>query len=215
MSSCPARQIFTSAHDALSAELARSTNVRVASDGSAQARIYALGARDNATANDPVPQLRALVKPVWAVVARDGQLMLPLTQMDAPQAAAQLALALGKLARKRALLLLENTSANNRLRGAVTCEVLTQRDGKWCPVAPMNRVRSLSPMGHALPCRSAMVRRSPSIPSCSTSAWTAASSCCSHRRRAGKSGHRSAFRFGATDGAELKIELPSDFPMAG
>lgn len=212
----PCATDLASAHDALSAELARSTNVRVASDGSAQARIYALGARDNATANDPVPQLGALVKPVWAVVARDGQLMLPLTQMDAPQAAAQLALALGKLARKRALLLLENTSASNRLRGAVTCEVLTQRDGKWCPVAPDESGQIALADGTRF---AVQIRNGASQPIYPFLFYIGMDGGIEllfpSETRWEEWPPQRTFRFGATDGAELKIELPSDFPWPG
>lgn len=127
---------LASARVDLLAALSRCTNLRVTSDGSAMVRIYGLGARVQCAAKDPVPQLGALTEPVWAAVERDGELMLPALSLGNPSSATALASALGQLARKRALLLLENTSATASLRGAVTCELLTQRDGKWNPVSP-------------------------------------------------------------------------------
>ena len=119
---------------ALLQTLSARTNLRLTGDGSAIYRIYALGPRRQATADDPVPQLGALDEPVWAVVERDGEMALPALSLTSPRTAEALSKALGQLARRRALLLLENPSATSSLRGAVRCEVLVQRGAEWLPV---------------------------------------------------------------------------------
>ena len=204
------------AHDELAAELARCTNVRVAGDGSAQARIYLLSARDSATAHDPVPQLGALASPKWAVVARDGELMLPPIPTDAPQAAAQLAGALSKLARKRALLMLENTSASNRLRGAVSCEVLTQRAGSWCPVAPDASGQIALADGTRFAVQIGNGSSQPIYPFLFYIGMEGSIELLfPSETRWEEWPPQRTFRFGATDDAELTIKLPADFPWHG
>lgn len=212
----PCTEELAQAHHVLSDALSRCTNVRVSSDGLAGARIYALGVRSSATADDPVPQLGALAKPVWAVVARDGELMLPLIPVDAPQAAAQLALALGKLARKHALLLLENAGAGNRLRGAVTCDVLTLRDGHWIPVAPDGSGQIALADGTRLAVQISNQSSQPIYPFLFYIGIEGSIDLLfPTETRWEQWPPQRTLRFGTTEDAELKIELPADFPWDG
>jgi hypothetical protein len=50
----------------------------VPADEPADVRLYLLPAREEAGPDDPVPQIRHVTEPTWAVVGRDGELMMPL-----------------------------------------------------------------------------------------------------------------------------------------
>lgn len=203
-------------HRDLQSELARCTNVRVANDGSAHARIYTLGSRDHAAATDPVPQLGALKGPTWAVVERDGELMLPPIPTDAPQAAAQLALALSKLARKRALLLLENSSASSSLRGAVTCEVLTQRNGQWVTVAPDSSGQIPLEHGSSLAVQITNGSTQPIYPFLFYIGLEGSIDLLFPRDvRWEEWPPNRSLRIGTTEESRMDIELPADFPWHG
>lgn len=125
---------YEGARAALLQTLSACANLRLTGGGSAIYRIYALGPRHQAAAGNPVPQLGALDEPVWAVVERDGELALPALSLTSPRTAEALSKALRQLARRRALLLLENPGATSSLQGAVRCEVLAQRGPEWQPI---------------------------------------------------------------------------------
>jgi hypothetical protein len=89
----------------------------------ADVRVYLLEPRRRALPQDPVPELGALDEPKWAVVGRDGRLVLPMRRAASLDSVFDLAENLEKLARFHHALALDNpTSA---LRGKV--DLILQR----------------------------------------------------------------------------------------
>lgn len=113
----------------LRALLASSTWLKLAEPGEeATARIYLLSPRIDAREGDPVPQLGAVAAPLWAVISRDGGLLLP----PQPAAAAEsLRNHLEQLVRYHGLIALDN--ARSALKEKVRLSLLRWSDGAWSP----------------------------------------------------------------------------------
>jgi hypothetical protein len=106
----------------------------VGNDEAADLRVYLLAPRDRVVTGDPVPQVEAVSEPTWAVVGREGQLVMPLKQLDAVREVKD---NLEKLARYEQTLKLENPDPDSELRGKFSLELLRQRpDGAWVPAEP-------------------------------------------------------------------------------
>lgn len=100
----------------------------------ASVRVYALGPRERAEADDPVPQLGAIEAPTLAVVDQSGGLLMPPKTFDQAQDVRD---NLEKLARYRQLLHLDNPDLSSVLRGRIRFELL-RRDssGSWAVAEP-------------------------------------------------------------------------------
>lgn len=98
--------------------------------GAADVRVYLLEPRRRALPQDPVPEIGNLDEPKWAVVGRDGRLVLPVRRAASPDSVFDVAENLEKLARFHHALALDNpTSA---LRGKV--DLILQRLAAGGPV---------------------------------------------------------------------------------
>jgi hypothetical protein len=118
--------------------LERSPLLRLVGAGEpAQARVYLVGPRESAGPQDPVPQLGAVVEPVWAVVGEDGLLSMPVHPAAEPDAASAVVENLETAARYRHALELRNPAPADALRGKVDL-VLKRRgaDGAWVDAEP-------------------------------------------------------------------------------
>jgi hypothetical protein len=100
----------------------------------ASLRVYALGPRDRATPEDPVPQLGAIDAPTLAVVDQSGGLLMPPKTLDQAEDVRD---NLEKLARYRQLLHLDNPDPGNTLRGRIRFELLRKDStGGWIVAEP-------------------------------------------------------------------------------
>lgn len=103
--------------------------------GAADARVNLLAPRKEAREGDPAPQLGGLSKPAWAVVGRDGRLMMPVHGADEAHAPSLLRENLEKEARYRHTLALGNPES--RLSGQVELRLKRKtNDGAWEDARP-------------------------------------------------------------------------------
>ncbi|MGD8278718.1 MAG: caspase family protein [Gemmatimonadota bacterium] len=100
----------------------------------ADARVYVLPTRTATRSNSPVPQLRAVRAPSWAVVGPNGRLIAPLKRLDQR---ADLVQNLETLARFQLALGLQNPDPRSRMRGRFDLELLRRnRSGEWTVATP-------------------------------------------------------------------------------
>jgi len=92
-------------------------------------RAYLVGAREEVSPTDQLPMLGALAEPRWAVVGREGRLVLtfaPGTTVD------EVAAALTRRARYEEALALENRDPGSRMSGGVALALLRRNsEGRW------------------------------------------------------------------------------------
>lgn len=101
----------------------------------ADARIYLIPARSTVQPNDAVPQLGSLDKTVWAVVGRDGRLMMPARAAESGSVKA-IRENLEKEVRYRQSLALVNPNRENVLNGKIGFVLKKQTaDGGWVDAA--------------------------------------------------------------------------------
>jgi len=114
----------------LATAIAGSRVLRPARDGEpAGATVYRLPPRRHAADGAPVPQVKTLDEPTWAVVGAGGELVLPLC-VAGPEAPRWLLENLEKRARYLVALAIRNSSS--RLGEAVDCLLLHRgADGSW------------------------------------------------------------------------------------
>jgi hypothetical protein len=100
-------------------------------DAPADARVYLLSPREEAGSDDPVPQVPEVSEVAWAVVGRDGKLMMPLQPTRRPSSASTVVANLETAARYQQALALSNPDPGD-LEGKVVL-VLKRRDqdGAW------------------------------------------------------------------------------------
>jgi hypothetical protein len=104
----------------------------VTSDKEADVRIYLLEARAGAEPDDPLPQIGHVAEPTWAVVGRDGRLMMPLHSLSEAESKEIVVANLEKEAKYRQALAVRNPSLASPLAGKVDLKLLRQgADGNW------------------------------------------------------------------------------------
>lgn len=125
------------AKEALRGALASSPLVEPSSDDArADIRAYVVPARSGAGEDDPVPQLGAVSRPVWAVVGKDGRLLMPLHRVDEPDVQFILRQNLESLVRYRRLLALANPNPDNALEGEIDVTLLRRTGSGWEEATP-------------------------------------------------------------------------------
>lgn len=103
----------------------------------ADARIYIIPPRTEATRNDPVPQLQTITAVTWAVVGQDGLLLMPLHTVDDTNAIYVLRDNLEKVVRYSQALALDNPSQDSPLKGKVEFVFKRKEAGKeWVVAQP-------------------------------------------------------------------------------
>ncbi len=113
---------FDTQLETLAEELAELPLIEVVkSNKRADARVYVLPTRTATRPDSPVPQLRSVRAPSWAVVGPNGRLIAPLKRLDQR---ADLVQNLETLARFQLALGLQNPDAGSRLRGRFDIELL-------------------------------------------------------------------------------------------
>lgn len=101
----------------------------------ADARVYLLPPREEAGPDDPVPQIRRVTEPTWAVVGRDGELMMPL-HLGGPAAGESTLVAnLESAARYRHALALRNPRPGE-LDGKIQLILKRAARGGWVEAEP-------------------------------------------------------------------------------
>ena len=105
-------------------------------DAPADAAVYLVFPRNEAGADDPVPQVPVVSESVWAVVGRDGKLMMPLQPMQRPSSVSTVVANLETAARYQQALALTNPDPGE-LEGKVDL-VLKRRgtDDAWVEAEP-------------------------------------------------------------------------------
>jgi hypothetical protein len=118
--------------------ISQSALLRLIEEGeTADVRIYIVAPRTEVTEGDPVPQLKAVTKPTWAVVGQDGHLIIPTHVLDEPNVTALLRKNLEKIVRYRSALSLKNPNPSSLLKDKV--EFILKRkgsDGTWIEAKP-------------------------------------------------------------------------------
>jgi hypothetical protein len=132
---------YENAVAALRAGIAQSSLLRLPEAGSPEApadmRAYLLAPRTGVGAGDPVPQLGPVSRASWAVVGRDGQLVMPVHAVDEPDAIAILVDNCNKWSRYRNALALTNPALDNPLKGRIDFALLRQGpNGQWQEAVP-------------------------------------------------------------------------------
>jgi hypothetical protein len=126
---------YGSQADELRAALAKSTLVApVDAEAAQDLRAYAIPAR--ATSRQPVPQLGAVDRAVWAVVGRDGRLAMPVHPIDERGVVDLLVENFEKLAKYRNGLALSNDAPDSALRGRVELRLQIRGPEGWQDVRP-------------------------------------------------------------------------------
>ncbi|GAB1544635.1 hypothetical protein NUACC21_73110 [Scytonema sp. NUACC21] len=117
-----------------------STLLQQASVGeAADARIYLIAPRTEVREGEPVPQLRKVTQPTWAVIGQDGQLMVPPQVVNHPGAALILRNNLERVVRYRQTLSLRNPNEESLLKDKVEFILKRQTiDGTWVVAEPEN-----------------------------------------------------------------------------
>lgn len=106
-------------------------------DEDAYARIYLIPPRTAAGDNDPVPQLGAISQAIWAVVGKDGRLMMPTHAVEDFGASVKIFNNLEKVARYQQALLLKNPNPNSLLKDKIKFILKRQAsDGNWVVAEP-------------------------------------------------------------------------------
>ncbi len=105
----------------------------------ADVRAYVIASRTDVRSGDPVPQLKVVDKPVWAVVGQDGKLIMPIHNINEAGAVSILCDNLEKVARYRQALLLRNPDEESLLKGKIDFILKRQKaDGAWEMAEPDN-----------------------------------------------------------------------------
>lgn len=95
--------------------------------------------RSRVRAGDPVLQLKAVDKPVWAVVGQDGRLLMPIHEIDDASVVSILCDNLEKVARYRQAIVLTNPDEESLLKGKVDFILKRKNaDGTWETAQPDN-----------------------------------------------------------------------------
>lgn len=111
--------------------------LRLASPDEADVRVYLLPQRVAAGPDDPVPQLGALREAMWAVVGRDGRLMMPIHPLNENGAPTILRENLEKVVRYDNALRLKNPNEHSLLKDKVEFTLLRQAShGGWEEAKP-------------------------------------------------------------------------------
>jgi Caspase domain len=125
------------AREALLGTLQSSPLVEPASDGArSDARAYVVPARPGAGEGDPVPQLGPVARPVWAVVGKDGRLLMPVHWVDEPDVELVLRQNFESLVRYRRLLALANPNPDSALEGKLEVTLLRRAGDGWEEATP-------------------------------------------------------------------------------
>ncbi|BAY89537.1 MULTISPECIES: caspase family protein [unclassified Tolypothrix] len=103
------------------------------------ARIYLIPPRTEVTPEDAVPQLGIVTQPIWAVVGKDGQLIIPLQVVKNTNAAQVVRDNLEKVVRYRQTLSLQNPNLDSLLKDKVKFILKRQAaDSSWVVAEPEN-----------------------------------------------------------------------------
>jgi hypothetical protein len=104
-----------------------------------EARIYLIPPRTEVRRGDPVPQLGVVTQPTWAVVGKDGQLIIPPQVVTNTDAARIVCDNLENLVRYRQTLSLRNPNPDCVLKDKVKFILKRQAsDGSWVAAEPEN-----------------------------------------------------------------------------
>jgi Caspase domain len=133
--------VAPSGHDAAKQALLRALQssqlVEASSDaGGIGVRAYVIPARSGAGEDDPVPQLGQLSKAVWAVVGKDGRLIMPVHRVDEFNVENILLQNLESLVRYRRLLALANPNLDSALKGRIEVTLLRRSGNGWEEATP-------------------------------------------------------------------------------
>ncbi len=105
----------------------------------ADVRAYVIGSRTDVGIGDPVPQLKVVDKPVWAVVGQDGKLIMPIHDINEAGVVSILCDNLEKVARYRQAIVLRNPNEESLLKGKIDFILKRQKiDGTWEVAEPDN-----------------------------------------------------------------------------
>ncbi|MEC4811922.1 MAG: caspase family protein [Scytonema sp. PMC 1069.18] len=114
--------------------------LRQAQEGEvADARIYIIAPRTEVNEGVPVPQLRVITKPTWAVVGQNGQLIMPTHTVEEAGAVTLLHDNLEKIVRYQQALALKNPDLSSSLNDQVKFDLNLRRrtsDGTWVEAQP-------------------------------------------------------------------------------
>jgi hypothetical protein len=105
-------------------------------DARAHVRAYIIAPRSGAGEGDPVPQLGPVSQPVWAVVGKDGRLVMPVHRVDEPDVELVLLQNLEGLASYRRLLALANPNPDSALAGKMDVTLLRRTGSGWEEATP-------------------------------------------------------------------------------
>jgi hypothetical protein len=105
----------------------------------ADVRACIIASRTGVRKSDPVPQLKVVEKPVWAVVGQDGRLLMPVHDIDEASVVPILCDNLEKAARYRQAIVLINPDEESLLKGKVDFILKRKKaDGTWATAEPDN-----------------------------------------------------------------------------
>lgn len=100
-------------------------------------RVYLVPKPDDRRAEPDLPELRAASRAVWAVVGPDGQLAMPICDIDAPDVLGTVLGNLERYARYRFALELSNPDPASDLKDKIDLKLLKRRtDGAWTYAEP-------------------------------------------------------------------------------
>jgi hypothetical protein len=98
----------------------------------ADAEVYLLAPREKPLIGAPVPQLGSIHAPIWVVVARDGELLIPPISASQRGAVHQIGDFLERYGRYRFALRLRNQNIESKLAGLVDFDLLRRTsEGSW------------------------------------------------------------------------------------
>ncbi len=132
--------IYEDVTNKLSERIRRSSLLSLVDAGEmADVRVYAIAPRTDVMTSDPVPQLRVVDKPVWAVVGQDGRLIMPIHDINEAGVDSILCDNLEKVARYRQAIILRNPNEESLLKGKIDFILRRQKaDGTWIVPEPDN-----------------------------------------------------------------------------
>ncbi|MCE8423945.1 MAG: caspase family protein, partial [Candidatus Methanoperedens sp.] len=122
----------------LSERIGRSALLSLVEAGeTADVRAYIIASRTDVRSGDPVPQLKVVDKPVWAVVGQDGRLLMPIHDIDEASVVSILFDNLEKVARYRQAIVLSNPDEESLLKDKVDFILKRKEaDGTWAITEP-------------------------------------------------------------------------------